>query len=81
LRAPAGEPLHLLGRPDVAVDLARALVDVDRRRAGASERIEHLAAMSFTEMSTPVATFSTSPAMRSIGVSMIVSIASASSST
>lgn len=40
-----------------------------------------MSAMSQTEMSTPVATFSTSPATSSMSAAMIASIASASSST
>ena len=81
-RPPARQPRRLLGRADVPVDLAEPFGHVRLAAARGLPSASSTGRRSrTTEMSIPVATFSTSPATRSIGVSMIASIASASSST
>ena len=73
---------ELVGRPDVPVDLTGPLLDVDgRRRAGRRRPRARAGRSRSTEMSTPVATFTTSPATRSSGASISASIADAVSST
>ena len=60
-RAEAEQPLGLVGRADVAVDLARAVVDeADHRAAACRARRTPLGDLS-TAMSTPVATLIASP--------------------
>ena len=81
-RLPAEQSLGLVGRPDVAVDLAEPL---RRRSPSATPASRALRARGrrsrSTEMSTPVATLITSPATRSRSAAIAASIASASSST
>ena len=71
LDAVAGEVLNVATGIDISV----------RDERGLPTASSTLSAISSTAMSMPVATFTTSPAIRSIGVSMMASIASASSST
>ena len=81
-RAPAEQPLGLLGRADVPVHLSGTVLEIGleggaacrgRRAPGRRSRRR--------VMSTPVATLTTSPATSSMSASITASIASASSST